>query len=282
VKTDYDTENQTFEIQKPKPNRTTEKPKFRFGSGRFGTVRFGFRFMVKKCPPLGTVDQGRFTPRPRVSSSNGRTFDSPEAPTAVPPARVRLTVAKSSLGRHRNLRLARPQGSDSTSPPKDSLRLARPQGSDSTLPRTTVSTSLDPRARTQPQLRKTVSALPDPRARTQSRPQTTVSASPDPRARTQPRPQRSHRLARPRARTDHVVGGYIITLPLASSGYGEQDRRPIWLASVKQVMMAPRVLHDDDCSQPPTEARIRQQGSDSLDSCTSTGLKRSSDGHDAT
>jgi hypothetical protein len=37
----------------------------------------------------------------------------------------------------------------------------------------------------------------------------------------------SLRLAQPRARTDHVTGGAIITLPLASSGYGEQDRRPI-------------------------------------------------------
>jgi hypothetical protein len=50
----------------------------------------------------------------------------------VPPTRVRLTAAMSSLGRHRKLRLARPQGSDSTSTPKDGLRLARPQGSDST------------------------------------------------------------------------------------------------------------------------------------------------------
>jgi hypothetical protein len=47
-------------------------------------------------------------------------------------------------------------------------------------------------------------------------------------------------------------------------------------------MMAPRVLHDDGGSQPPTEARRRQQGSDSPDSYASTGLKRSSDGHDAT
>jgi hypothetical protein len=76
--------------------------------------------------------------------------------------------------------------------------------------------------------------------------------------------------------------GAIITLPLASSGYGEQDRRPIWLAPVKQVMMAPRVLHDDGGSQPLTEARRRQQGSDSPDSCASTGLKRSSDDHDIT
>jgi hypothetical protein len=149
-------------------------------------------------------------------------------------------------------------------------------------PRKTVSASPDPRARTQPRPRMTVSASPDPRARTQPRLRKTVSASPDPRARTQPRPRRSHCLARPRARTDHVTGGAIITLPLASSGYGEQDRRPIWLALVKQVMMAPRVLHDDDGSRPLTGARRRQQGSDSPDSCASTGLKRSSDDHNIT
>jgi hypothetical protein len=145
-----------------------------------------------------------------------------------------------------------------------------------------ASASPDPRAQTQPRPRTTASASPDPRARTQPRPRTMVSTSPDPRARTQPRLRRSHRLARPRARTDHAAGGYIITLPLASSGYGEQDRRPIWLALVKQVMMAPRVLHDDGGSQPPTEARRRQQRSNSPDSCTSTGSKRSSDGHDIT
>jgi hypothetical protein len=146
----------------------------------------------------------------------------------------------------------------------------------------TVSASPDPRARTPPRPRKTVSASPDPRARTQPRLRKTVSASPEPRARTQPRPRRSHRLARPWARTDHIIGGAIITLPLASSGYGEQDRRPIWLTLVKQVMMAPHVLHDDGGSQPLTEARRRQQGSDSPDSCASTGLKHCSDGHDTT
>jgi hypothetical protein len=149
--------------------------------------------------------------------------------------------------------------------------------------------SPDPRARTRPRLRKTTnSALPDPRARTQPWPPTMVSALPDPGLgldlgrQTRPRPRRSHRLARSRARTDHVTGGAIITLPLASSGYGEQDRCPIWLAPVKQVIMAPCVLHDDGGSQPLTEARRRQQGSDSPDSCASTGLKRSSDGHDIT
>jgi hypothetical protein len=47
-------------------------------------------------------------------------------------------------------------------------------------------------------------------------------------------------------------------------------------------MMAPRVLHDDGGSQPLTEARRRQQGPDSPDSCAPTRLKRSSDGHDIT
>jgi hypothetical protein len=111
---------------------------------------------------------------------------------------VRLTAAKSSLGHHRKLRLARPQGSDTASASEDGLRLARP------------------------------------RARTQPRPRKTNSASPDPRARTQPRPRRSLRLARPRARTRHVTRKAIITLPLASSGYGEQDRRPIRLAPVNK------------------------------------------------
>jgi hypothetical protein len=103
------------------------------------------------------------------------------------------------------------------------------------------------------------SASPDLRLR----PREEVSASPDPW--TRPRPQasasggglrlarpldsaltsvsrgiasspnpglglkRSLRLARPWARTDRANRGYIITLSLASSGYKEQDRCPIWL-----------------------------------------------------
>jgi hypothetical protein len=47
-------------------------------------------------------------------------------------------------------------------------------------------------------------------------------------------------------------------------------------------MMAPRMLHDDGGSQPLTEARRRQQGSDSPDSYASIGLKHSSDGLDIT
>jgi hypothetical protein len=58
---------------------------------------------------------------------------------------------------------------------------------------------------------------------------------------TRPRPQEES-PPRPTLGSDRPrTGGYIITLPLAISGYGEQDRRPIWLAPVNQVMMAPRV-----------------------------------------
>jgi hypothetical protein len=208
-------------------------------------------------------------------------------PRARPPSRPRKTVSASPDPRARTQ--PRPRKTDSASPDPRARTQPRLRKTVSASPdyrartqprpRKTVSASPDPRARTPPRPRKTVSASPDPRARTQPRLRKTVSASPDPRARTQPRPRRSHRLARPRARTDHVTGGPI---PLASSGYGEQDRRPIWLAPVKQVMKAPRVLHDDGGSQPLTEARRRQQGSDSSDSCASTGLKRSSDSHDIT
>jgi hypothetical protein len=49
----------------------------------------------------------------------------------VPPVKVRLTAARTGLRRHRKLRLARPQGSDSASTSEDGLRLARPLSSDS-------------------------------------------------------------------------------------------------------------------------------------------------------
>jgi hypothetical protein len=47
------------------------------------------------------------------------------------------------------------------------------------------------------------------------------------------------------------TGGAIITLPQAGSGYGEQDRRPIWLAPPDKVMMVPRTLPDNGGSRPP-------------------------------
>jgi hypothetical protein len=165
--------------------------------------------------------RARTQPRPRTTVSA-----SPD-PRARTQPRPRTMVSASPDPRARTQ--PRPRMTVSASP--DPRARTQPR------PRTTVSASPDPRARTQPQPRTTVSASPDPRARTQPRPRTTVSALPDLRARTQPRPRRSHRLARPWARTDHATGGPIICLPLASSGYGEQDRRPIWLAPVKQVMI---------------------------------------------
>jgi hypothetical protein len=213
---------------------------------------------------------------------------------------VRLTAAKSVLRRHRKLRLARPQGSDSTSTSDDGLRLARPQGSDSTstledglrLARpqgsNSTSTSDDGLRLVRPQGSDSTSTLDDglcfalPQGSDSTstpedglrlaRRQGSDSASTSEES--PPRPTSGSNCPRHR--------GAIITLPLASLGYGEQDRRPIWLAPIKQVMMAPRVLHDDGGSQPLTEARRRQQGSDSPDSCASTGLKRFSDGHDIT
>jgi hypothetical protein len=168
----------------------------------------------------------------------------------VPLDRVRLTAAKSGFGRHRKLRLARPQGSapsrprtrprlrkttnsaspdpglglglgsgrrrtppcptqgsdSALAPEDDELRLARPQGSDSTLASDDGLRLARPGARTQPRPRKTDS--------------TSTSEEPPPRP-TQGSDRPHHR-------------GGIITLPPASSGYREQDRRPIWLAPVNK------------------------------------------------
>jgi hypothetical protein len=193
---------------------------------------------------------------------------------------VRLTAAKSGLGRHRKLRLARPQGSDTGSAPEDDeLRFARPQGSDS------GSAPEDDELRfARPQGSDTGSAPEDDELHI-ARPQgsDTGSASEDDELRFA-RPQGSDsgsapeddelRLARPQSsdsalasadglrpvrlggsdststledRLDLDLGGAstspnlgrgptmstgnaIITLPRADSGYGEQDRRPIWLA----------------------------------------------------
>jgi hypothetical protein len=90
----------------------------------------------------------------------------------VPLDRVRLTAAKSGLGRHRKLRLARSQGSDSASAPEDDeLRLARPQGSDS------ASAPEDDELRlTRPQGSDSASVLEDDELRL-ARPQGSDSAS---------------------------------------------------------------------------------------------------------
>jgi hypothetical protein len=67
--------------------------------------------------------------------------------------------------------------------------------------------------------------------------------------------KRSLRLARPWARTDRANRGYIITLSLASSGYKEQDRRPIWLTPATGNDGAPRATMMSVALSP-----LRQQG----------------------
>jgi hypothetical protein len=179
----------------------------------------------------------------------------------VPLGRVRLTVAKSGLRRHRKLRFARPQGSDSGSAPEDgNLRSARPQGSDS------GSAPEDGDLRSaRPQGSDSGSAPEDGELRS-ARPQGSDSGSaPKDDELPSARPQGSDsalasayglRLVQPGGSGSTLTledrfdldlggastspslghgpttstGGTIITLPQADFGYGEQDRRPIWLA----------------------------------------------------
>jgi hypothetical protein len=102
------------------------------------------------------------------------------------------------------LRLARPQGSDSGSAPKDDeLRFARPQGSDSAL------ASTDGLCLVRPGGSDSTSTLEDRLDLDLGGASTVPNLGHGPTTST---------------------GDAIITLPQADSGYGEQDRRPIWLA----------------------------------------------------
>jgi hypothetical protein len=152
-------------------------------------------------------------------------------------------AAKSGLGRHRKLRLARPQGSAPVSAPEDDeLRLARPQGSD------LASAPEDDELRlARPQGSDLASALEDDELRL-TRPQgSNLASAPKDDELRLARPQGSDSASEdrldlggvsaspdPRARTDHVTRRAIITLPIARSGYGGQDRRPIRLAPVNK------------------------------------------------
>jgi hypothetical protein len=100
--------------------------------------------------------------------------------------------------------LVRPQGSDMGSAPgDDGLRFARPQGSDSTL------TSADGLRLARPRGSDSTTATGD-------RLDLDLGG-----ASTSPNLRRGPTTS---------TGGVIITLFRADSGYGEQDRRPIWLA----------------------------------------------------
>jgi hypothetical protein len=152
----------------------------------------------------------------------------------VPPARVRLTAAESSLRRNRklrlarpwasasggSLRLARPQGSVPASASEDGLCLARPQGSASTSTSEGGLRLARPRARPQPRPREESRPRPTPASTSTSG---GITSSPDPGLGL----RRSLRLARPWARTDHAVGGTSLPYPYLAQATGEQDRRPI-------------------------------------------------------
>jgi hypothetical protein len=100
------------------------------------------------------------------------------------------------------LHSTRPQGSDSGSAPEDDeLCFARPQGSDS--------------------------ALASADGLRLARPRDSTSASED---RLDLDPGGASTSPNLGHGPTTSTGGAIITLPQADSGYGEQDRRPIWLA----------------------------------------------------
>jgi hypothetical protein len=155
----------------------------------------------------------------------------------MPLDRVRLTAAKSGLRRHRKLRFARPQGSDSGSAPEDDeLRIARPQGSDSS------SAPEDDELRfARPQGSDSGSAPEDDELRI-ARPKGSDSALASADGLRLARPKGSNSTSTSEEPPPHPTQGSdrprhrsaIITLPQANSGYGEQDRRPIWLALVNK------------------------------------------------
>jgi hypothetical protein len=178
---------------------------------------------------------------------------------------VRLTAVKAGLGRHRKLRLARPQGSDSGSAPEDGeLRTARPRARTRAQPRKTANSAppdpglglgLSPRRRRTP-LRPTQgsdsgSAPKDGelrsarlRARTWAQPRKTAnSAPPDSglghglspgRRRTPPRPTRGLDLDLGGASTSPSLGhgpttstgSAIITYPELTQATGNQAGVP--------------------------------------------------------
>jgi hypothetical protein len=173
---------------------------------------------------------------------------------------VRLTAVEAGFGRHRKLCLARPQGSDSGSAPEDGeLRSARPRARTRAQPRKTANSApLDPglglglspgRRRTllRPTQGSDSGSAPEDDELRSARHQGSDSAlaSADGLRLARPRGSDSTSASKDRLDLDlggastspnlghgptTSTGGAIITLPQADSGYGKQDRRPIWLA----------------------------------------------------
>jgi hypothetical protein len=94
-------------------------------------------------------------------------------------------------------------------------------------------------------------------------------------ARAQPRPEEKS-PPRPTWALDRLrYRGYIITLLLASCLRLRRNKTgvPSKVTQVTGNDGSPRAPMMSDCSQPPTEARQRQQDPCHTDSCASTGLK---------
>jgi hypothetical protein len=179
--------------------------------------------MANSAPPdpglgLGLNPGRRRTPLcPTQGSDSGSALEDGELRSARPRARTRAQPRKTansappdpglglglSPGRRRTP-LRPTQGSDSGSAPEDDeLRFARPQGSDSAL------ASADGLRLAQPRGSDSTSASEDRLDLDLGGASTSPNLGHGPTTST---------------------GGAIIALPQADSGYGEQDRRPIWLA----------------------------------------------------
>jgi hypothetical protein len=94
-------------------------------------------------------------------------------------------------------------------------------------------------------------------------------------ARAQPRPQEKS-PPRPTWASDRLrYRGYIITLLLASCLRLQRNKTgvPSKVTPATGNDGSPRAPMTSDCSQPPTEARQRQQDPCRTDNCASTGLK---------
>jgi hypothetical protein len=179
--------------------------------------------MANSAPPdpgigLGLSPGRRRTPlRPTQGSDSGSAPEDGELRSARPRARTWAQPQKTTnstppdpglgLGlspRRRRTLLHPTQGSDlGSAPGDDGLRFARPQGSDSAL------ASADGLRLTRPRGSDSTTAIEDRLDLNLGGASTLPNLGRGP---------------------TKLIGGAIITLPRADSGYGEQDRRPIWLA----------------------------------------------------
>jgi hypothetical protein len=206
----------------------------------------------------GNSSPGEFTPRPRASSSNGRTLDSPEAQLgqaslwsnlgqiASPTDRIAgafnariawhliLTHVPQSAGPKwpQSLRPSTDRPDRKTAPLAPLRLLCHPPGwgwQQLSPASGTTGRSASPDLGPRPQ--EEVSASPDHRARPPPRPRKVVSASPDPRARPQPQPRKvvsasPDPRARPQPRPRKVVSASPVDPKARPQPRPREESRP--------------------------------------------------------